>query len=123
MAKPFRVTLKWDKRKLTASMEAACTKGLAAMGVEALKDANYYAREDTSAMIQSSITASEMPTGTSKRVRLIWNTPYAKKTYYTGVPSTDTNPNASLLWAHKAYAENFRKYEGILRRAAAARRR
>jgi len=49
---------------------------------------------------------------------LTWNQVYAKKVYYTGHPSTDINPNASLLWAHKGYAENHEKYNRILEKVA-----
>ena len=31
----------------------------------------------------------------------VWDTPYAKKVYFTGEPSKDVNPNASLMWAQK----------------------
>ena len=31
----------------------------------------------------------------------IWDTPYAKRVYYTGKPSKDVNANASLMWAEK----------------------
>ena len=31
----------------------------------------------------------------------IWDTPYAKRRYYTGTPSKDKNQNASLQWVKK----------------------
>lgn len=31
----------------------------------------------------------------------IWDTPYAKRVYYTGTPSTDQNPDAAQQWAEK----------------------
>ena len=34
--------------------------------------------------------------------RIVWNTSYAKKVYYTGTPRKNKNPNASLRWCEKA---------------------
>ena len=31
----------------------------------------------------------------------VWDTPYAKRRYYTGTPSKDKNQNASLQWVEK----------------------
>lgn len=108
---PFTVQLEFDKNALKVKIEAAKDKGIKEVCNEALKDANYYARMDTGETIRSSIRASRPEEG-----ELVWDTPYAKKVYYTGHPSTDTNPNASLLWAHKGYAENHAKYNRILER-------
>lgn len=115
MAEGFTVELQFDKSVLAAKIQTASEKGIAAVTNEALKDANYYAREDTGELIRSSIRASRPAEG-----ELIWDTPYAKKMYYVGHPSTDTNPNASLLWAHRGYAENHKKYERILETVAKA---
>lgn len=108
----FKVRLVFDKSKVAAKVEAARDRGIAEVGNEALKDANYYAREDSSTLIKSSIIASKPEKG-----RLVWDTPYAKRMYYTGHPSTDTNPNASLMWAHKGFAENHKKYDAMLEKA------
>ena len=34
--------------------------------------------------------------------RIVWNTGYAKKVYYTGTPRKNKNPNASLRWCEVA---------------------
>ena len=67
---------------------------------QVLKDSNYFCRQDQKGLINSSIVSSRPADGV-----LIWNTPYARAVYYTGEPSTDKNPNASLMWFHKAQAE------------------
>lgn len=36
----------------------------------------------------------------------IWDTDYAKRVYYTGTPSKDVNPLASLMWAQKGVDTN-----------------
>ena len=67
------------------------------LSTQILADANKHARMDTGEMIMSSLRASNLPKG-----ELIWDTPYAKKVYFTGTPSTDRNPDAELMWVHVA---------------------
>ena len=62
-----------------------------------LADANKHARMDTGEMIASSQRASDLPKGL-----LVWDTPYARRVYFTGTPSTDRNPDAELMWVHVA---------------------
>lgn len=88
---------------------------LAPLSEQILTDSNYFARQDTGNLIASSQNASRPKEG-----KLIWRTPYAKKVYYTGIPSKDVNPNASLQWvevARKAYGTDWeklaqKKYDG-----------
>lgn len=110
MAKPsITVQVQFDKSKLMSKIGSKNKKAIAAVTTEALKDANYYVRKDTGEMERSSQRASEFNEGL-----LIWDVPYAKKTYYTGNPSQDVNPHASLLWAHKGAAENIGKYQDMI---------
>lgn len=118
----FQVVIQFNQAKLTQSIQACAQQGLEALGTEALKDANYYARHYTGATIQSSITASELKPKDNLSISLVWNTPYARKVYYTGYPRRAINPNASLLWAHKGYTENKAKYATLLGKYAAARK-
>ena len=64
-----------------------------------LTDCNEFVRMDTGQLKKSSATASDPKKGV-----LVWDTPYARRVYYTGTPSTDVNPNASLMWVEKAKA-------------------
>jgi hypothetical protein len=109
MSEGFTVHVEFDTVKLMARIEADTKKGITAVANEALKDANYYARKDSSEMVRSSIRASRPEEG-----ELVWDTPYAKKVYYTGTPSKDNNPNATLMWAHRGYAANRAKYDRIM---------
>lgn len=106
------VQVKFDKAKLMGKIDGKNKKAIAIITTEALKDANYYVRKDTGEMERSSLRASDFDEG-----KLVWDTPYAKKVYYAGNPSQDVNPHASLLWAHKGYAENSKKYEDIIAKA------
>lgn len=64
---------------------------------QVLADANKHARMDTGEMIMSSQRASDLPKGL-----ITWDTPYARRVYFTGTPSTDRNPDAELMWVHVA---------------------
>ena len=45
-----------------------------------------------------------------------WNTPYARRVYYTGTPSKQANPNASLMWAEKAHDTFGSEWASILKK-------
>jgi len=60
-------------------------------------DANKYVPVDQGTLRQSSYYSSQLDKGL-----IIWNTPYAKRRYYTGHPRRIINPNASILWCEKA---------------------
>lgn len=102
-------TVEFDTASVKAKIQRVAEAGTEMLANELLKDANYYAREDTGELIRSSIRASNI-----KKGELIWDTPYAKRVYYTGFPAKDRNPNASLLWAEKASKENSKKYIRML---------
>ena len=65
---------------------------------------NIYVREDQGALKDSALISSRPKEGLA-----IWDTPYAKKVYFTGTPSKDINPEASLMWEEKGV--NFHKEE------------
>ncbi len=80
---------------------------LAPLSEQILTDSNYFARQDTGNLIASSQTASRPKEG-----KLIWRTPYARKVFFTGTPSKNVNPNASLQWvevARKTYRADWQK--------------
>lgn len=60
-------------------------------------DTNEYVRFDQGQLKQSSYSASQLSQG-----RIIWNTPYARRVYYTGKPRRVMNPNAAILWCEEA---------------------
>ena len=57
---------------------------------------NQFVREDQGKLKDSALIASRPQDGLA-----IWDTVYAKRMYYTGKPSKDVNPQASLMWAEK----------------------
>lgn len=72
-----------------SGMVAAVTDAVVGYG-------NIFVREDQGTLKDSALIASRPQEGLA-----IWDTPYAKRVYYTGTPSTDKNPDASLQWAEK----------------------
>ncbi len=91
-----------------ARAEAAAREATPIITNELIKDGNYYCKEDTGELERSAIRASIPEQGLA-----IWDTPYAKKQYYTGRPSLDRNPNAATMWAHKAIRTFKAKYQRI----------
>ncbi|MDI9498227.1 MAG: minor capsid protein [Bacillota bacterium] len=100
-----KVTVTFNKKAVAARLKAAGEKATLIMANEFLKDANSYARHYSGELIDSSIRASDPEKGL-----LVWDTPYARRVYYTGRPSTDKNKQARLMWAHHAYKLNRAKY-------------
>lgn len=64
---------------------------------QVLADANKHVRADTWNMRNTSLAKSDLPKGL-----ITWDTPYARRVYYTGTPSTDQNADAELMWVHVA---------------------
>lgn len=105
-----RVTFKLleTKRKI----QKATKLGLFAASTQALKDSNFYAKQDSGKMIASSIRASDLKEG-----KLIWDTPYARRQYYLDATSKDTNPNAQKMWAEVAAKRHGKQWKAILQKA------
>lgn len=75
----------------------AFSKGLFAAKEQILTDCNYFVRQDQGVLRGSGRTALH-----GDVLQVTYNTPYAKRVYYVGHPSTNVNPNASLQWCQKA---------------------
>lgn len=78
--------------KITAGKEMM----IPAVTEAVIKYGNIFVRKDQGTLEASSLIKSRPQEGLA-----IWDTPYAKKVYYTGKPSKDVNSNASLMWAEK----------------------
>lgn len=75
---------------------------------------NIFVREDQGTLKDSALIASRPKDGLA-----IWDTPYAKRAYYTGTPSTDVNPDASLQWAEKGVRTYKKELDKIAQNAFA----
>ena len=103
MAKGVRIKL--NKAGLTADrLKRVFEKGvLPQLSEEILSDCNTYVRRQDGTLADSAHTERGGKD-------IVWNTKYAKKVYYTGIPRTNVNPNASLRWcevAKRAHGEKW----------------
>lgn len=75
--------------------------GLAAASEQALTDCNFYAPQETGALMASAETHSDFAKG-----RIEWVTPYARRLYYkAGLKiKKDVNSNATQKWVAVAQA-------------------
>ena len=93
----------------------AAERATEATAQQALQDCNYYCKQDTSALINSSLLWSE-----TSRGLLRWVTPYAEHQYdYPGTRRVK-NPNATPQWCKTAQdmhlTEWNRVFENAIRR-------
>ena len=91
------VKLQNNVREFMDKFKDACIQARFKVANQILNDSNLYVREDTGELKRSSVRGSNLPEGV-----IGWDTPYALRVYYTGTPSTDRNPNASLMWVEVA---------------------
>lgn len=71
------------------------SKALPVVSEQILTDCNTYVRMQSGNLADSGHTEAGGK-------RIVWNTSYAKRVYYTGTPRKNVNPNASLRWCEKA---------------------
>ena len=93
------------------SLEKATEKARYLVSEQVLADCNRHARRDTGELIRSSRMYSDTRAGV-----LVWDTPYAKRVYFEGVPNTTTNhnPEAVLMWCDYAYDRYHEDWQGIV---------
>ena len=77
--------------------DVAMGKAIAATSEQALKDCNFYCKQDYGALIESSHIHSDIDGGVLK-----WVTPYAEFQYKFPSARKDKNPNASPEWCNVA---------------------
>lgn len=97
----MRVELDIRSHITRADVERATQAAIAMTSEQALKDCNFYCKQDTGALIQSSLIHSDIDGGVLK-----WVTPYAEFQYTFPPTRTDKNPNASTEWCAVAEANH-----------------
>ena len=101
------VRIKRDSRRIEARIDSGIARMTAAVCEQVIADGNFFCRQAQGILMSSALSASIPSKGLA-----IWDTPYAKRMYYTGTPCTDVNPNASLMWVEKArerFGEEWKK--------------
>lgn len=90
------IKIKPDLGKIKAKITAGTQAMKIAVTESVVEYGNIFVREDQGTLKDSALIASRPQEG-----KAVWDTPYAKRVYYTGTPSKDKNPDASLMWAQK----------------------
>lgn len=90
------IKIKRNAAAIQAKIAAGKKQMIPAVTEAVIQYGNIFVREDQGALKNSALISSRPQEG-----KAVWDTPYAKKAYYTGTPSTDVNPDASLMWAEK----------------------
>ena len=97
------VKIKRNMPQIVAKIEAGCQAMIIAVTESVIEYGNKFVREDQGVLKNSALIHSKPQEG-----KAVWDTPYAKRMYYTGTPSKDVNPDASLMWAEKG-AKTYKK--------------
>lgn len=96
-----------DLHKVEAKVTGAFQKSLPLLSETILQDCNEFCKEDTGALIASSLVHSRPQDG-----QLIWQTPYARRQYWEiQTAYTDVNPNASWKWCEVAKSRYFNRWQ------------
>lgn len=104
---PVRIEI--DASRVGAKVMNAWDAALPVLSEEILADCNEYCKEDTGALIKSSLLHSRPKEG-----KLVWETPYAKRQYW--VIKTSLTPGRTWKWCHKAKAKWGKRWEGLAER-------
>lgn len=91
------VTLTDHADKYAKRFDSLSDKARYLLSSQILADSNKHVRMDKGTLRDSAIEHSDLTKG-----ELVWNTPYARRVYFTGTPSTDKNPDAELMWVQVA---------------------
>lgn len=112
MANKVDVTFNPNVPNIKAKIEAGEQAMVIAVTEAVIQYGNDYVKVDQGTLRDSALTASKPKDGLA-----IWDTDYAKRQYYTGTPSKDVNPQASLMWAHKGVKTHKKDLDKIAQNA------
>ena len=90
---PVKINI--DQNQVAAKVQGAWDKGLYTLSGQVLGDCNEYCKEDTGALISSSLAHSKLSEG-----KLIWQTPYARRQYWS--IRTSLTPGRTWKWCETA---------------------
>lgn len=89
-----RITV--DLSKINSKINSGSKMMMKAVAESVLEYGNIYVRVDQKTLRDSAYTTAD-----NNSAMVVWDTDYATRVYYTGVPSKDVNAQASLMWAEK----------------------
>ena len=101
-----KTIIRIDQNAVVARVMGQWDKALPMLTEEILNDCNQYCKEDTGALIASSMTHSDFNNGVMK-----WVTPYARRQYWEiRTAYQDVNSRATWKWVHVAKAKYQEKW-------------
>ncbi len=100
--------VKIDISAIMSKVEAADEKATFIMAQQALKDCNYYCKQDQDGLINSSLINSDFQKG-----RLVWKTIYVRMQYYLNATRRIKNKNARKMWAHYAAKKHKKDWKEV----------
>lgn len=126
-----------DKNRIAQKIAAGKRAATIAVTEAIIEYGNIYVREDQGVLMASSLIGTTITDSVNRsdwtdedkknysaasgsrpeEGLAIWDTPYAKKVYYTGSPSKDRNPNASLQWAEAGVSAHKKELDQIAQNA------
>ena len=101
---PVRITV--SKDQVEARVKGAWNKLLWGLSEEILADCNEYCKEDTGALIASSLTHSRPQDG-----KLVWETVYARRQYWA--IQTSLTPGRTWKWCETAKGKHKDRWQKL----------
>ena len=101
---PVRIEI--DPNRVAARVQSAWDKGLFALSSQILADCNQYCKEESHALIDSSLAQSILKDG-----KLIWETDYAKRQYWA--IKTSLTPGRTWKWCETAKRKNKNRWREL----------
>jgi hypothetical protein len=95
----FKIT--FDKGAVKARVNGINKNAIPIVAQEALKDANALARRQSGELVESSLTNSDLEHG-----KLVWQTKYARRMYYTGIPRRNKPARRPYVGAQSGASES-----------------
>lgn len=110
----MRIECHVNDGNLRLTADRALNSALHAVGQQALKDCNFYCKEDMESLIKSSLIHSDLTPNDSGEIVLRWTEPYAEFQYDFPGTRTDKNPNACPRWCEVAENNHKNEWEQVL---------
>ena len=108
----MKVEVEIRDAELSLTSDKAMESAIAATAEQALKDCNYYCKQDMDSLIKSSLIHSDINGGVLK-----WVEPYAEFQYTYPPARQDKNPHASSEWCAVAETNHRDEWDRIFANA------
>ena len=94
----------------SGAMKEAMQKAIFATSGQALKDCNYFCKQDSGDLIKSSVIHSDF-----NKCELKWTMPYAEKQYKLPSARKHKNPDAAPEWCKRAESDYGDQWQAVFK--------